>query len=146
MRWRKSIFIEPSNCSDPFLDSAPAAANFSRRLINRPSECCAPDSTRKSRNSRTCCSGIYCNGRGRRVRGLKTAREFTELFEEIPRILTEIGEASKTATEAQKVDLEFLARRIAERFSNASEMADTDGDDVALHRMNEAVESAPKSL
>jgi hypothetical protein len=74
------------------------------------------------------------------VRGLKTAREFTELSEEVPRILTEIGEASKTATEAQKVDLEFLARRIAERFSNASEMADTDGDDVALHRLNEAVE------
>ena len=74
------------------------------------------------------------------MRGLKTAREFTELSEEVPRILTEIGEVSKTATEAQKVDLEFLARRIAERFSNASEMADTDGDDVALHRLNEAVE------
>ena len=74
------------------------------------------------------------------MRGLKTAREFTELSEEVPRILTEIGEASKTATEAQKVDLEFLARRIAERFSNASEMADTDGDDVALYRLYEAVE------
>jgi hypothetical protein len=74
------------------------------------------------------------------VRSLKTAHEFTELSEEVPRILTEIGDASEMATEAQKVDLEFLARRITERFSNASEMADTDGDDVALHRLNEAVD------
>jgi hypothetical protein len=74
------------------------------------------------------------------VQGLKTAHEFMGLSEEVPRILTEIGDASKMATEAQKVDLEFLARRITDRFSNASEMADTDGDDVALHRLNEAVE------
>ena len=74
------------------------------------------------------------------MRSLKTAHEFTELSEEVPRILTEIGDASEMATEAQKVDLEFLARRITERFSNASEMADTDGDDVALHRLNEAVD------
>ena len=63
-----------------------------------------------------------------------------ELSEEVPRILTEIGDASKTATEAQKVDLEFLGRRITERFNNASETANSDGDDVALHRLNEAVE------
>ncbi len=74
------------------------------------------------------------------MQSLKTAHEFTELSEEVPRILTEIGDAIKMATEAQKVDLEFLARRIGERFSNASKMADTDGDEVALHRLNEAVE------
>lgn len=74
------------------------------------------------------------------MQSLKTAHELTELSEEVPRILTEIGDASKMATEAQKVDLEFLARRIAERFSNASQMADTDADDVALHRLNDAVE------
>ena len=74
------------------------------------------------------------------MQSLKTAHEFMGLSEEVPRILTEIGDASKMATEAQKVDLEFLARRITDRFSNASEMADTDGDDVALHRLNEAVE------
>jgi hypothetical protein len=74
------------------------------------------------------------------VQSLKTAHEFTVLSEEVPRILTEIGDAIKMATEAQKVDLEFLARRIAGRFSNAFEVADTDGDDAVLHRLNEAVE------
>ena len=74
------------------------------------------------------------------MQSLKTAHEFTELSEEAPRIITEIGDASKTATEAQKVDLEFLAKRIAERFGDASEIADTDGDYVALHRLNEAVQ------
>ena len=74
------------------------------------------------------------------MQSLKTAHEFTELSEEVTAHLTEIGDASKTATEAQKVDLEFLAKRITERFSDASEMADTDGDYDALHRLNEAVD------
>jgi hypothetical protein len=74
------------------------------------------------------------------LKSLRIANELAEFSAEIPELLAQIGEASKTATEAQKIDLEFLAKRITERFSKASEMADTDVDDVDRHRLNEAVQ------
>jgi hypothetical protein len=70
----------------------------------------------------------------------------TELSAEVPRVLTQIGEASKTATEIQKIDLEFLARRIAERFRKASEMADVDRDDDSLSQLDECLEGVQTEI
>jgi hypothetical protein len=62
------------------------------------------------------------------------AAELMELSLELPRLLGRIGQVGRLTTEIHKIDLEFLAKRITERFKKASEMANAEDDDTILNR------------
>jgi hypothetical protein len=64
---------------------------------------------------------------------------------EIPKLLSRIGEVSEmpSLTEAQKLDLELMMKRIVDRFTKASEMADAEQDNEALY---ESIDSEHRRL
>ncbi len=53
----------------------------------------------------------------------------------IPRLLVRIGEVSEmpSLTEAQKLDLDMMAKRITDLYARVSDMADAEEDDKVLY-------------
>jgi hypothetical protein len=74
----------------------------------------------------SCHKNVFMNDT---TRPLQIGRDLMRLTKEIPALLTRIDEASKMVSEAQRIDLELMGKRIVDRYTKIAEMADAENDD-----------------